>query len=1686
MEVLSDYELPPLEQPIAALPEKQASEKAFYTSAVAENNEDPISTYQEVKSDLMQTGASKALVIAEQRWVDEQDSFGKEFFTDMIQNPNIDMKLKRDALTIYANNGYISKSLRDEYIEKVASKGGALISDNKAQDEYNKSLSQRLSKINFDLLNEDINKANEDPSFSQYAEAFYEVGKDVGTSIPTSLIGAVYAITQWSAVDGQELANELLTSWRDNPTDPTVNAIREKIFDKLKFLEIPYAKTMEFTYKLTGSEDAAILAGLAAEGGVGSLAYKGFKAGAKKAFKKSKPKIPTGSPLDTTLAANTTMAADLGKAAVNDTTGELAKALGATRGEIIGDLAYPSAVNENVNGQWAEFKPTIDLYREDLAKTTEELAALVEDSRWDPSIHNVELRRKEQEIVYKVISQERTPVYQSANSSIAPTALGTWNGYARFGPTKTTAYSSVEDVVTAAKGIRTDLTKTPNLGELSTVNIVDTVTGKRYNTPKELLDDPKFKTTLENLPEKTDGGIPIKYGPTGKTRTDGSKVNATLKKDDKGNALEIAIDADAIRASFDSKPWANPKVEGVVPFRRDAFKTAEEYLHFVIAHEEARIKYKNNGAMSKSEYENFINQRALDEMDAIRDKYNLDKPTAPIQLVVEWAWERKYDDLSINNFGPNAVKTKIFGVNTNTARGVLSQYLFGGRGIFPKWFEMASARQSIRAARQASRVMQIISKKIAKTDFPEELLSLIDKAETDAIEFFPLSLLQTSFPHLSKAQVVELQATHNLWRRITHFQHALVNMQHRNDLISEGYSKGLYEGDKYLGPATDTPIFDDKNRMPYKVWDMDLKQEVVFQLKTTIDPKPLNTVISDKPAGIRDVGGKKLVRVRTPIRDNKDSLTDDSVYEYVLIDESKNRIDNLPEQVVPRTSGYSPIKTKAYWFIEKTPTALMVNGSPLTSPDGLAKYSEVVAVANSELEANKISDNLLEENPGLAYKPRPDREIDVERDIKIQEVHNSILRQSMKRGESLGGTVEDRLLSLINTTKSVINRGSLQAWEEATQRAFVNAYGDYLVNGEYPTTINSFINRPGMSRDEVKQLQNAKTIFEQHQKIRAFSTMEDRAWAKTFNWVADIFEKTPWSAKYLMPGTREIGKGNTIFEGARKVASTLYIALNPQRQFIVQTGPLMEMLALNPLKAPKRIAELLAVRLAILADAPLLKNSGVNFNKVASDMSNGISQDIVDLKTAILKSGLLESIDLNLLVHGIADDLDRGLKEGTWEKYYKNTIAVPKGATKVVRSLGFGAAESLNSIGLWIIARDKWVDRNPGKDWRSDTAINEISYDQNNMSGAMTRAGSFPYQSGAFGLLMQFGAITQKLTMNLIQSGTTVLTVGERARLAVTRALLFGAREGLPFGALAYWYLDQTKDKEVLKVKEELRRGLYDRGMNHLLMALTDSEHSDLYAVKGITPYGESTTGIPYVELIREVMKAVDDKPSDPRFPVVGAIGSIFKAKDNIKGWFTTRDVKDESIALQVTMEALTLASGMNNWAKSQLLLSHKDKMNKYGAPMGLNASKAEAYGQFFGMITYREQSQMDSFGGEMDKEKAIKDMAKEIYLQIQNQRKIGGDTHLERMQMVGSFLNELIDGKRWVDEDRTKIWDEVWKLDGTAITTPENSLATMVGKDLASADAETQRTINHLRIYSKNPETHRYLDILEGKEEQP
>ena len=1055
------------------------------------------------------------------------------------------------------------------------------------------------------------------------------------------------------------------------------------------------------------------------------------------------------------------------------------------------------------------------------------------------------------------------------------------------------------------------------------------------------------------------------------------------------------------------------------------------------------------------------------------------------QFSVEVEWNKVYDETLLHIFGKDAVRTKFLGMDFSRLFRTKMGTWLSSIGRFPEWVEGGALMSSERGAAQAKFVVDLIKAKIANTKHPKEFSVLVNEADMKNKEFYYPEEIQSMFPHLTTKQVDDLFEQHTYWRRINHYHHEISNYNHLVQLNREGFGRGIYsesrDYDSVIGPVNPDFKFKNTEYIPEKVWDPETKSAVNFLWDT------------DRKDGIFHKDGRQVVLPRSfytdPITGN--------IFEYVLVS-PKSVVDKLPYEVLPRRLGHSPINTKGTMFVKLTPEKLVINGIDVKDPAKLRNYYKIVGSAKNGLEAKRLADKIGKANPGYFAEVVPAREVQFGRAVDDMRSQGSVLHTAMQRGEGLSSIdgpapIEDRLVSMINSANSLGKINALRPWENGFIDAYVKSYKRFLTEPRdkefinsaadyFPQTLSDIHPLERMTAEEAKHFENAKRLYEYYTKLKVFETMGDVAWEKGLSFVSDLLEKFKIPAGLV----RELGaKGNLLVSMPKQLASTLLIYLSPRKQWIIQPSQLVEIYSIFPQTALQRLADTSGILLALGADAPVLKGKGKLFHWLAKKMSPGMdSADFEATLKAIRESGLIQSVDQNILVHGMYKDITRGFVETDFEKAYRNTVAIPKGALHLARAVGFDAAELTNKVGLWMILRDVWKNNHPGKNWNTPETKALLAREALKISGGMNRAGALPYQQGALSILFQFAAITQKMTMNLLIDNATMLSGPQRARLAVARMFLWGAKYGTLGGAAAYYFVDRSENPEVHKVGDVLKRGIADRATNMALEAFY-GEPADVTISPNVSAYGESTTGLAYVDFYFEVVKLFDERPATPRFPAFGTMGTILETAQQIKTmWDVTPDPDIETFK-QSIFKAAKVASSMSNWAKAEIMRSTRSKFTKYGNNLGIDFTASEAFAQELGFGTWKELDYYKANEILQSRSERITKMAEQQHKWLEaNSLETGDKSLTTTIDLLSAFNRVLVDNKNWTEADSKEVMDKVLDMQKKKYKDVRTSVIMKLYQSQTDKNsAELEAAKNKLRIYEDAP-TMEMLDVFDGKKD--
>tara|TARA_R110000787_G_scaffold3805_1_gene14633 strand:+ start:941 stop:6091 length:5151 start_codon:yes stop_codon:yes gene_type:complete len=1044
-------------------------------------------------------------------------------------------------------------------------------------------------------------------------------------------------------------------------------------------------------------------------------------------------------------------------------------------------------------------------------------------------------------------------------------------------------------------------------------------------------------------------------------------------------------------------------------------------------------------------------QRSIDGYTATKDgKLSLVEKDGG--YVVAFDWKLNYDPLSMGRLAIEPITILGGRIDvTAIARSRIGNHIFD-RGRHKK-AEQGAFRGVETSARIANTFHRNLNDAISTLKHKAEFETLVRDSEELGKSNYTIMEITEQFPNLKRAEAENLAVVWSKWRRIVDYQYNFTARQHRNGLAANGYRGIHLDGKgKPVGTATEqiTPeelsalrLADDAH-----VWDYETGQQVKYDKQKFEDE------------------GRTLVKML--------DVADDSAgqaFEYAILG-SKAKLHTLPEITLPKVEGWSPRVTKENWFIDIVPKEYYINGSKITDPDTLwKKKKNTVGASRTEAEGLGMKAELEKSNPDMRVVVRRERGSDMKQIEEAMEIQGGMLREAKRKGERLQSPdgsparLEDSLVSLQKSIDLTASTEAFTQWDRAFQSSFLKEYSHLLDDGLFPKSQLEISMKGEPSRIKELQFADAQRLWKYYYTQKQMKTYGDFQWEAFFHHQADLLEK--YTARFHKSQSESIrnmarnapdslralgDQGNIVFtKWPKGWGSALYIHLNVPRQHIIQPAQVREMWVVNPGTADNSFLKAQSMRFLITS---MDKFQNVNMDVVKTIAGNkGTGRTVAELVEdfkAIKRSGLLDSMDRNELVRDVFNDSQAMLVESGWGKAGRRASNVVTKPIGFARKIGFDAGEMSNRLGMWYQARELWQQQNPKKNWRTLENQEIIAAEGVKLSGAMSRAGSLPYQRGFASVLFQFMAISHKLTMNILQDGATIMTPALRSKLAAARLTAYGFHAGLPAaGLLAYSY-DLFDGDPLFDDYPELRRvlehGVLDYAVNTMINKLWDDEDgavTDLAIADSLTPYNPLL--FPYISTAAEWYKLIDGSPStNPRFPIVSIAGSVGKTMNNLSALFGQDEdiISDPEKFKQAAHEIAQLSSGYKNATKAVIMASTESIISSNGNDLGISISTAESFGKFLGFRTQKEINNWEGVLSIIELKAVEKDLVEGIHEQwVYISKVLDKPEGQVKFRAMGNLFDVLKQGKVLSPDSIGRIKDAVIRKDLTAFSTGVGSL---------------------------------------------
>lgn len=988
------------------------------------------------------------------------------------------------------------------------------------------------------------------------------------------------------------------------------------------------------------------------------------------------------------------------------------------------------------------------------------------------------------------------------------------------------------------------------------------------------------------------------------------------------------------------------------------------------------------------------------------------------QIFIKWDYSKPYDFFDEMMFGEKSISAKFklpiggnkeVGVNLDwLARSPLG-WLFSPIQKFDQWVVKGNAYSQYRTAKVEHDFIREIRENIFNVEDKNVLFEVLNYAQENQKYLTP-SEIREMFPKISESVFKETVKANEYYKRLVDYQYNWANRFDKAAKSSGGY-KAIYGADGALQGYGTTSFPIEALRSVRYVWDMRLGKSV---------PKPTT------------LDGRTIVRIEGGIKTGESHI-----YEFALVD----KLDPLPSHTLPKIEGYVPRKNMENWYVTAIPKELVINGEKITGEtiEGLKKlreHSRVIGAGDKATEARLLSTRLQEEFPDYILDIKPDKGDTAEAILQDYKIYKEVLDQGKKRGERLPtlngfAQLEDPLVALIDSVKTTVRMDAWKDYKDVFRTNFMKRYAEFVTGHEFPAVLGD-LQLPKNASPEVQQeFARAVRLFEYFTKTQYHEVLSDRYWREAFNTLGTVMEKLPGT---LHHAPKEVAEwGNLFAKLPKSIASHLFLYLSPARQHLVQTQQLLELAAIDKVMFQKVGPNIGPVLLGIMDKAQAFGATSMQagavrqiagvINKVYGKAFASLKMDDFDeVVDAIYNSGLMHSVDLNMMLHGMISDVQRPLKESLAHKGAALSMAAISGPGKLGKSVGYTPAELTNQVGLWMFEKEQWVKNNPGKNWNTPETIAQITTGAWERGHAMsTTANAVWYQEGFISTFTQFMKIQEMAFMQLFSSKG--LSPNDRLKLAASRVLLFGAA-GVPANAAIDAAFNKYADEETIVEYKQWKQGVMNWIANYAInLMMPEEARTALNFADSMSPITKSHH---YIELAEQVSNAFDGDPfTNPRFAAWAATTTFGQSVKDMWTLYRAGDIKSTDDLKRAAYESAKAASGWNNFAKAMYMKEFNDLASKFGTDQGVEFTKAEIFFQIAGI---QSQKLLDNYemGGYMNEKKSwIKEEADTILSDMKRYRQAG---YIETPE---DFIRHINKRASFVPEEiRKEVRDEVFRKD--------------------------------------------------------
>ncbi len=712
------------------------------------------------------------------------------------------------------------------------------------------------------------------------------------------------------------------------------------------------------------------------------------------------------------------------------------------------------------------------------------------------------------------------------------------------------------------------------------------------------------------------------------------------------------------------------------------------------------------------------------------------------------------------------------------------------------------------------------------------------------------------------------------------------------------------------------------------------------------------------------------------------------------------KLTQLHHNIIPKVEGFLPRPYRYPSYVKE-----FVDGRAVRT----------IRPAKSRLDADEIAEEARLASPGADIRVTDASEFRIVDDLdELQALDEAGLLWNSVRGtsrlvDSSGSvrlpTVQDRLREL---TGSIGMEAGLKRWGEVSARAWNIKYKGLFPNGW----------QPGQS---VRQLQagaaaDSKLVAQARNEAEFIARVLGRSDAsyegvskRVGHRIAESLYNVGTRLDRVANKARGDKKGSQLGEDFRGLADN-FIGASGRIIANAKTAPYLIYLAANPLRQLPLQMTLIPSYFGLTGGPAYLLKGGfaADFSKLtASGLVEHAALASDPLVMQFRKSGLMQSLEHHTMVDTIGTS---GSAAGS-----SRTAELFDGGVRGLTAIGIGAGIKVEKVSAWLIARNRWLVQNPGKQL-DDAALRQVAAAADEISLNPNRADRLPWTHGVLGVATQFiGMMTKQLgrTLQAIPGVPTgVLSKREAQKMAGINLLMWGLG-GYGLTQLRDSLMGDPEVDAILKESEvdlEAAREIIADGlanyMGEAVLSAVWGGNTDLAITESFSPVNFLGGSVNFVRRLADGVFTADyAQLSEARWspPILGLSSQmveVVKFAAAVAGAPELPGGESDSVkAAAIAKRTMQLIPSLNNWTKYQAARAHRAKFDGRGAPT-VEADMDAAVAAIIGVKTREEVKQWELT--------RLKQSMQSRESEIESVR----DTAFQTSKWLLPLLDQWVDGK--------------------------------------------------------------------------